>query len=76
MRRVNKSLQAALEATVWSTGCSSYFMTKDGLNPVNWPWTTVYLRYRLRSFGPNASDFVVTTKSDDGGVSAEGVPSC
>jgi hypothetical protein len=71
----NVSLQKALKSTVWSTGCSSYFLTKDGFNPVNWPWTASYLRYRLRSFEANAADFIVTKCDEGEGNSLKGASS-
>lgn len=59
--KYNQDVQKALAQTVWSTGCSSYFLTKDGYNTVNWPWTTVYLAHRLKAFNP--LEFIVTKSS-------------
>lgn len=71
----NVSLQKALKSTVWSTGCSCYFLTKDGFNPVNWPWTASYLRNRLCSFEANAADFIVTKCDEGEGNSLKGASS-
>jgi cation diffusion facilitator CzcD-associated flavoprotein CzcO len=47
----NKTLQQALQKTVWNSGgCVSYFIDKNGRNSTNWPWTTFYMRSRLRKF--------------------------
>jgi cation diffusion facilitator CzcD-associated flavoprotein CzcO len=49
----NKMLQEALQNTVWNSGgCISYFIDKNGRNSTNWPWTTFYMRSRLRTFRP------------------------
>lgn len=52
----NQALQAALQHTVWNSGCSSYFIDKNGRNSTNWPWTTFYMRWRLRRF--KAADYL------------------
>ena len=70
----NAQLQSKLKGTVWSTGCSSYFLTEDGVNTVNWPWTTLYLRYRLRSFAANESDFECRTSVPSATLSAPSRP--
>lgn len=44
----NQGVQNALKKTVWNSGCSSYFIDRNGNNSTNWPWTTWYLRRRLR----------------------------
>jgi len=46
-QRYNQSLQVALQKTVWNSGCSSYFIDRNGNNSTNWPWTTWYMRWRL-----------------------------
>ena len=47
----NEALQSSLQATVWNSGgCVSYFIDKNGRNSTNWPWTTFYMRLRLRKF--------------------------
>ncbi|WP_269620727.1 flavin-containing monooxygenase [Zhongshania sp. BJYM1] len=45
--KLNKSLQNALQGTVWNSGCASYFIDKTGRNSVNWPWTTMKMQRRL-----------------------------
>lgn len=47
----NHKLQSSLQQTVWNSGgCVSYFIDKNGRNSTNWPWTTFYMRMRLRKF--------------------------
>jgi cation diffusion facilitator CzcD-associated flavoprotein CzcO len=47
----NQKLQTSLQDTVWNSGgCISYFIDKNGRNSTNWPWTTFYMRLRLREF--------------------------
>ena len=43
----NQAIQLALKKTVWNSGCSSYFIDRNGNNSTNWPWTTWYMRWRL-----------------------------
>jgi cation diffusion facilitator CzcD-associated flavoprotein CzcO len=54
----NQQVQAALQSTVWNSGCASYFLDRNGRNSTNWPWTTFYMRWRLRRFQP--TEFVLT----------------
>ena len=53
----NRQIQTALQSRVWNSGCSSYFIDKNGHNSSNWPWTTWYMRRRLSRFKP--SDFLI-----------------
>jgi cation diffusion facilitator CzcD-associated flavoprotein CzcO len=55
----NQTLQRALQRTVWNSGCTSYFLDKNGRNSTNWPWTTFTMRKRLARFRPQ--DFVIET---------------
>jgi hypothetical protein len=45
---------------VWNSGCTSYFLDKNGRNSTNWPWTTFTMRRRLARFV--AQDFVTETR--------------
>jgi cation diffusion facilitator CzcD-associated flavoprotein CzcO len=45
-------IQSSLQRTVWNSGCTSYFIDRNGRNSTNWPWTTFYMRWRLRHFKP------------------------
>lgn len=55
----NRLLQSALDTTVFNRGgCTSYFIDRTGRNSTNWPWTTFYLRKRLRRVDWNDYDAV------------------
>jgi cation diffusion facilitator CzcD-associated flavoprotein CzcO len=56
----NQKIQAALQTTVWNSGCTSYFLDKNGRNSTNWPWTTFTMRRRLARFV--VQDFVTETR--------------
>jgi hypothetical protein len=56
-----QKVQTALQRTVWNSGCTSYFLGRNGRNSTNWPWTTFYMRWRLRRF--RAAEFDVTHAS-------------
>ena len=58
--RYNQKIQAALQTTVWNSGCTSYFLDKNGRNSTNWPWTTFTMRRRLARFVVH--DFVTETR--------------
>ena len=60
-QRYNTQTQAALQRTVWNSGCSSYFLDKNGRNSTNWPWTTWTMTYRLKRF--KVGDFLVEPRA-------------
>jgi hypothetical protein len=44
-RRYNERIQRRLKRTTWNSGCSSWYLTKDGFNPSMYPgFATQYLR--------------------------------
>ncbi len=51
----NTALQERIRATVWSQGCSSWYKTASGRNPINWPGFTFEYRRRTRQL--NESDY-------------------
>jgi cation diffusion facilitator CzcD-associated flavoprotein CzcO len=57
--KYNTHVQVALKDTVWNSGCTSYFIDKNGRNSTNWPWTTFYMRWKLARFHPR--EFLVET---------------
>lgn len=57
----NDAVQSSLQKTVWNSGCSSYFIDKNGRNSTNWPWTTFFMRRQLARFVPQ--DFLVERAS-------------
>jgi cation diffusion facilitator CzcD-associated flavoprotein CzcO len=52
----NEEMKAAMPGTVWSTGCNSWYIGKDGL-PEVFPWEPV--RHRELLAAPERSDFDV-----------------
>jgi hypothetical protein len=48
-------VQRRLEATVFATGCHSWYLTASGRNTQNWPASTLTFRRRLRRL--QLSDF-------------------
>lgn len=57
----NDAVQSALQKSVWNSGCSSYFLDKNGRNSTNWPWTTFLMRRELARFV--LEDFLVERMS-------------
>ena len=57
----NQQVQAALQSTVWNSGCASYFLDRNGRNSTNWPWSTMFMRWRLRRFQP--TEFVLARQT-------------
>jgi cation diffusion facilitator CzcD-associated flavoprotein CzcO len=60
--RFNADLRAALPRTVWSTGCSSWYLGADG-RPELWPWTPA--RHRAMLAEPEAGDFALSLSGRD-----------
>ena len=47
----NERITAGLRRTVWASGCTSWYQTGDGVNPVNWPGFTFTYRRLTRQAG-------------------------
>jgi cation diffusion facilitator CzcD-associated flavoprotein CzcO len=45
--RFDAELKTALAASVWHTGCTSWYLDENGNDPSQWPWT--WSRYRKRT---------------------------
>jgi hypothetical protein len=43
----DRELRAALSATVWHTGCTSWYVDEQGNDPSQWPW--LWSAYRRRT---------------------------
>jgi len=56
----NEDLQRGLEGTVWSSGCSSWYLDSKGNNTTLWPTFTFTFRKRTRHF--DAASYTLTTK--------------
>jgi cation diffusion facilitator CzcD-associated flavoprotein CzcO len=51
----NKQIVAAMQGSIWLTGCQSWYLDADG-NPVTWPWTPQ--RFFSDLSKPDFSDYV------------------
>ncbi|GAA5154949.1 NAD(P)/FAD-dependent oxidoreductase [Pseudonocardia eucalypti] len=54
----NASMREALPDTVWSTGCNSWYLGRDGV-PELWPWSAERYRALLKE-APNPADYQLT----------------
>jgi cation diffusion facilitator CzcD-associated flavoprotein CzcO len=53
-RAFDHELRAALAKTVWHSGCSNWYVDKNGNDPSNWPWTWSAYKRRTRELAPGA----------------------
>jgi cation diffusion facilitator CzcD-associated flavoprotein CzcO/acetyl esterase/lipase len=58
--RFNEEMRAAMPGTVWTTGCSSWYLDADGV-PELWPWTAGRHREMLKV--PLAAEYEITTRN-------------
>jgi cation diffusion facilitator CzcD-associated flavoprotein CzcO len=52
--RFDRELRAALEGTVWHTGCTSWYVDENGNDPSQWPWLWSTYRRRTARLEPGA----------------------
>ena len=45
--RFDRELRAALQGTVWHTGCTNWYVDERGNDPNQWPW--LWSTYRRRT---------------------------
>jgi cation diffusion facilitator CzcD-associated flavoprotein CzcO len=50
----DRELRAALEQTVWHSGCHNWYVDENGNDPSNWPWTWSAYRRRTEALVPGA----------------------
>jgi cation diffusion facilitator CzcD-associated flavoprotein CzcO len=50
----DRSLRAALAATVWHTGCTNWYVDERGNDPNQWPWLWSIYRRRTARIDPGA----------------------
>jgi len=50
----DRELRAALEGTVWHSGCTSWYVDEDGNDPSQWPWLWSTYRRRTARLLPGA----------------------
>lgn len=54
MARFNEGRREAAKATIWNTGCRSWYIAADGL-PMAWPWT--FDQFRSEMGNPRFEDY-------------------
>jgi cation diffusion facilitator CzcD-associated flavoprotein CzcO len=59
----NEELQERLADTVWSTGCSSWYLDRNGRNSIQWPGFTFEYRRRTRRFDAAAYRLAPPTRA-------------
>ena len=50
----DRELRAALEGTVWHSGCTSWYVDENGNDPSQWPWLWSTYRRRAARLEPDA----------------------
>jgi cation diffusion facilitator CzcD-associated flavoprotein CzcO len=48
----DRELRAALERSVWQSGCTSWYVNEQGENPSQWPWLWTTYRRRTARIDP------------------------
>jgi cation diffusion facilitator CzcD-associated flavoprotein CzcO len=48
----NQEMQERLQGSVWNSGCSSWYLDRNGRNSIQWPGFTFEFRRRTRRFEP------------------------
>ncbi|MCU1646259.1 MAG: monooxygenase [Nocardia sp.] len=59
----NDEMRSAMPGTVWTTGCTSWYLGTDGL-PELWPWTPDRFRARMAE-PPRLADYHLNSVTDD-----------
>ena len=54
----NAELQQRMQGTVWTSGCSSWYLDAGGRNTTLWPGFTFEFRRRTRHFDPQRYDLI------------------
>ena len=58
LERFDQELRAALQSTVWHTGCTNWYVDADGNDPNQWPWLWSTYRRRTARLDPGAYELV------------------
>ncbi len=56
--RYSSMMQKGLEGSVWSSGCSSWYLDENGKNTLNWPGFTFSYRLSTRNVDPTDYQFL------------------
>lgn len=63
-QQYNRKVQKDLQGTVWNTGgSSSYYLDKNGLNSVGFPWSTLEMQRLLKTF--DADNYTLTPATQE-----------
>jgi cation diffusion facilitator CzcD-associated flavoprotein CzcO len=66
--RFDRELRAALEGTVWHSGCTSWYVDENGNDPSQWPWTWSSYRRRTAELEPGAYELSAVGDAVGAGV--------
>jgi cyclohexanone monooxygenase len=63
VERYNEALERDMKGTVWTTGCSSWYLDDTGRNATQWPdWTW---RFRQRTARFDAAEYVLESRTPE-----------
>jgi cyclohexanone monooxygenase len=62
--RYNADIDARMRDTVWSTGCSSWYLDETGRNSTLWPDWTWRFRRRVARLDPAEYEFAASAGGD------------
>ena len=54
----DEELRAALQKTVWHSGCTNWYVDREGNDPNQWPWLWSTYRRRTANLSPGAYELV------------------
>jgi cation diffusion facilitator CzcD-associated flavoprotein CzcO len=60
----NKEMQQRMRGTVWTSGCTSWYLDASGHNTTLWPGFTFEFRRRTRHFDPQHYELIPWEESD------------
>jgi cation diffusion facilitator CzcD-associated flavoprotein CzcO len=63
LERFDRELRAALQNTVWHTGCTNWYVDENGHDPNQWPWLWSAYRRRAATIAPDAYEVGVPSRS-------------
>jgi cation diffusion facilitator CzcD-associated flavoprotein CzcO len=70
----NEEIQQRLADTIWSTGCSSWYIDRNGRNSIMWPGFTFEYRRRTRRFDAEAYRLAPASTAPASAAAASAVP--
>jgi cation diffusion facilitator CzcD-associated flavoprotein CzcO len=65
--RFDRELRAALDGTVWHSGCTNWYVDEDGNDPSQWPWLWSTYRRRTAKLEPGAYELSAATAAAGAG---------